>query len=72
MKSTHMVLLLLTLVSVAIQEEVITAQGRIRGETREGYISYRGIPYASINESSARYKVTKKVTCKVKLLIEIL
>lgn len=50
-------LLVMWMVSFSEQAEVITAQGRIRGETHQGYVSYNGIPYASVNNTTGRFKV---------------
>ncbi|KAL0868813.1 hypothetical protein ABMA27_007177 [Loxostege sticticalis] len=49
-------LLVMWMVSFSEQAEVITAQGRIRGETHQGYVSYNGIPYASVNNTTGRFK----------------
>ncbi|XP_028171873.1 acetylcholinesterase-like [Ostrinia furnacalis] len=46
----------LWMVSTAEQAELITAQGRIRGEMHQGYVSYNGIPYASGNDTTGRFK----------------
>ncbi|CAH1637981.1 unnamed protein product [Spodoptera littoralis] len=35
---------------------VVLAQGRLRGITKDGYVSYTGIPYASITGTLGRFK----------------
>ncbi|XP_045777028.1 uncharacterized protein LOC123875319 [Maniola jurtina] len=38
---------------VAYQNIVSTAQGKIRGTSRDGYVAYNGIPYASVSTGPA-------------------
>lgn len=37
---------------------VVTAQGKLRGEAHDGYVSYTGIPYAAVTENAGRFKVS--------------
>lgn len=53
----YLILILASFVSMTHQNVVTTAQGLIRGVSKEGYISYIGIPYASAN-GTGRFKVS--------------
>lgn len=35
-----------------------TAQGALRGVSQDGYVSYVNIPYATINDTANRFKVS--------------
>lgn len=44
-----------------LQNIVITAQGKIRGVAKDGYVAYIGIPYASVSsDPGGRFKVIFK------------
>lgn len=45
-------------VRASVQSVVSLAQGQIRGTPRDGFISYGGIPYTSINGPTGRFKVS--------------
>ncbi|XP_023944601.1 fatty acyl-CoA hydrolase precursor, medium chain-like [Bicyclus anynana] len=52
-----MCLVLLYWTEASLQNIVSTAQGQIQGVTRDGYVSYTGIPYASVKEGAGgRFK----------------
>ncbi|CAH2094934.1 unnamed protein product [Euphydryas editha] len=50
------VLLLMLFTNESEQHVISIAQGKIRGIQRDGYISYLGIPYASISGVNGRFK----------------
>lgn len=51
------VILMLLLLNETEQNVISIAQGKIRGVQRDGYVSYLGIPYASISGANGRFKV---------------
>lgn len=53
-----LVILILEFLSLTEQHVISTAQGRLRGEVHEGYVSYRGVPYASVASPEGRFKVS--------------
>lgn len=50
-------LIVLLQVVVTGQNVIHLAQGRLRGIAKDGYVSYTGIPYASITGTLGRFKV---------------
>ncbi|XP_031770120.2 cholinesterase-like [Galleria mellonella] len=49
-------ILLTVIVSTVGQRVINTAQGKLRGIPMDGYVSYSGIPYATINSSAGRFQ----------------
>ncbi|XP_046971552.1 carboxylesterase 5A-like [Vanessa cardui] len=46
----------LLLTRISAQDVINTAQGKIRGAHRDGFVSYQGIPYGSIGGDNGRFK----------------
>lgn len=58
------------------QNVISTAQGKLRGVEHDGYVSYRGIPYATMAAVDGRFKVSleiyySKVIVNIVLFIEV-
>lgn len=51
------IMLLMLSLNETEQNVISIAQGKIRGMLRDGYVSYLGIPYASISGVNGRFKV---------------
>ncbi|XP_059047598.1 esterase FE4-like [Achroia grisella] len=50
------ILLLTVIVMINCDNVINTAQGKLRGVPHDGYVLYTGIPYATISNSSERFK----------------
>ncbi|XP_072929598.1 esterase FE4-like [Epargyreus clarus] len=50
------ILLYMNIVQISLQTVRNLAQGRITGVSQDGYVSYVGIPYASVNGNVGRFK----------------
>ncbi|KAM3959280.1 esterase B1-like [Aphomia sociella] len=50
-------LLLIAVMSLSRQHEVHTAQGKLKGVSYDGYVSYNGIPYSRIDNPEGKFKI---------------
>lgn len=54
-----LLLVVLGLMELAQGQNVIgTAQGELSGEDHDGYVSYRGIPYATVTAVDGKFKAS--------------
>lgn len=56
-KISQVALILMSLNTIlCYQDVVVTVQGKLRGDYHKGYISYAGIPYASVSGADGKFK----------------
>lgn len=56
-KMSQVALVMMSLNTILCHQDiVVTVQGKLRGESHEGYTSYAGIPYASVSGTDGSFK----------------